>query len=158
MLVIRLQRQGRSGHAHFRVVVQDSRWSPKRGKVVAHLGSYDPHTKAVILDKEKAALYLKNGAQPSERIVVLFENEGLKLPSWAAKPAKKEGKTRNPEKLRKNQPKEEKLAVAEEASDEKPEDAEAATPEQTSTEPAETKAEQQPETAEKPEEDEAAKA
>ena len=129
MLAIRLQRQGRSGHAHFRVVVQDSRWSPKRGKVIAHLGSYDPHTKAVVLDKEKADLYLKNGAQPSPRVVVLMKKEGVKLPAWVSEPAKKEGKIRNPEKLRKNQPKEEKPAEAEEAA-EKPTEVEPSQPEQ----------------------------
>ena len=57
MLVIRMQRTGRAGHAMFRVVVQDSRRTPTSGKVVAALGSYDPHTKAVTLDKDKAQFY-----------------------------------------------------------------------------------------------------
>jgi small subunit ribosomal protein S16 len=122
VLAIRLQRQGRSGHAHYRVVVQDSRWSPKRGKVVAHIGSYDPHNKTAILDKEKAESYLKNGAHPSERVAILLQNEGVKLPKWVDNPAKKEGKIRNPEKLRKNQPKEEKPAEPAAASEEKVED------------------------------------
>jgi len=51
----------------FRVVVQDSRVTPTSGKVVAFLGSYDPHAKTAVLDKEKAATFLKNGAQPSDR-------------------------------------------------------------------------------------------
>ena len=55
MLVIRLQRTGRKGHAMFRIVVQDSRQTPTSGKVVARLGSYNPHNKEVIIDKEKAA-------------------------------------------------------------------------------------------------------
>ena len=58
MLTIRMQRTGRKGHAMFRVVVQDSRQTPTSGKVVAPLGSYDPHAKTVILNKEKAAFYL----------------------------------------------------------------------------------------------------
>ena len=53
MLVIRLQRTGRKGHAQFCIVVQDSRRTPTSGAIVAALGSYNPHDKTVILDKEK---------------------------------------------------------------------------------------------------------
>lgn len=112
MLTIRMQRTGRKGHAMFRIVVQDSRVTPTSGKVVEYLGSYDPHAKAIILDKDKAAQFLKNGAQPSDRVARLFESEGVSLPAWYKKPAPKSGTLRNPEKLRKNQPKE---AVAPEA-------------------------------------------
>lgn len=104
MLVIRMQRTGRKGHAQFRVVVQDSRRTPTSGKVVASLGSYNPHTKTTTLDKEKASFYLEHGAQPTERVVRLLKAEGVKLPSWVKDAAKKDGKLRNPEKLRKNRP------------------------------------------------------
>ena len=110
MLVIRLQRTGRKGHAQFRVVVQDSRRTPTSGKIVAQVGTYDPHTKTVNLDKERAQHYLDHGAQPSDRVVFIFEKEGVKLPSWVSKASKKEGKIRNAEKLRRNQPKEEPKA------------------------------------------------
>ena len=106
MLTIRMQRTGRKGHAMFRVVVQDARRTPTSGKVVALLGSYDPHAKAVSIDKEKAATFLTNGAQPSERVARLLQSEGVKLPSWVKISENKAGKLRNPEKLRKNQPKE----------------------------------------------------
>ena len=116
MLVIRLQRTGRKGHAQFRVVVQDSRRTPSSGKIVAQVGTYDPHTKVATLDKERAQHYLDHGAQPSDRVVLIFSKEGMKLPSWVAKPAKQTGKIRHQEKLRRNQPKEEKVEapVAEE--------------------------------------------
>jgi small subunit ribosomal protein S16 len=113
MLAIRMQRTGRKGHAMFRVVVQDSHVTPTSGKVVALLGSYDPHAKTTTLDKEKAAAFLTNGAQPSERVVRLFQSEGIKLPKWVTTNAAKAGKLRNPEKLRKNQPKQEAPAEAE---------------------------------------------
>ena len=116
MLAIRLQRTGRKGHAMFRVVVQDSRRTPTSGKIVAQLGTYDPHSKAVSLDGEKASFYLSNGAQPSPRVVRLFQGEGVKLPSWVAVSDKKSGVIRNLEKLRRNQPKEE--AVSEPAATE----------------------------------------
>ena len=104
MLAIRLQRTGRKGHAMFRVVVQDSRRTPGSGRVVAQLGSYDPHAKVVTLDKEKAATYLKNGAQPSSRVVSIFKAEGVALPEWVTKAVAKTRGTRNPDKLRKNRP------------------------------------------------------
>lgn len=115
MLVIRLQRTGRKGHAQFRVVVQDSRRTPTSGRIVAALGSYNPHNKEVILDKEKAALYLKNGAQPSDRVVRLLQAEKVALPAWVKLPTTKEGKLRNAEKLRRNRPAEEAAPVVEEA-------------------------------------------
>jgi small subunit ribosomal protein S16 len=110
MLVIRLQRTGRKGHAQFRVVVQDSRRTPTSGKIVAQVGTYDPHTKTVNLDKERTQHYLDHGAQPSDRVVLILEKEGVKLPKWVVKPGKKEGVVRHAEKLRRNQPKEEPKA------------------------------------------------
>jgi small subunit ribosomal protein S16 len=107
MLAIRMQRTGRKGHAMFRVVVQDAHRTPTSGKVVAALGSYDPHAKQVVLDKEKASFYLEHGAQPSERAARLLQSEGVKLPKWVRLAASKERTVRNPDKLRKNQPKEE---------------------------------------------------
>lgn len=107
MLVIRLQRTGRKGHAQFRVVVQDSRRTPSSGRVVALLGSYNPHTKTAQLNTELAAQYLSNGAQPSDRVVRLFQAEKIALPAWVKLAAPKTGKLRNPEKLRRNQPKKE---------------------------------------------------
>ncbi len=114
MLVIRMQRTGRKGHAQFRVVVQDSRRTPTSGNIVAALGHFDPHTKEVVLDKEKAAFYLNNGAQPSERVVRILKGEGVKLPKWVIAEPKKAGVIRNVEKLRRNRPAEPE-APAEEA-------------------------------------------
>lgn len=119
MLAIRMQRTGRKGHAMFRVIVQDARLTPTSGKVVALLGSYDPHAKTIVLDKEKAAEFVKNGAQPSERVALLLKKEGVKLPEWVTVDSKKAGKLRNPEKLRKNQPKD-VAPVVEEAAAEAP--------------------------------------
>lgn len=114
MLTIRMQRTGRKGFATFRVVVQDSRFSPTSGRVVAKIGHYNPHTKETVIDKEKAEEYLKNGAQPSPRVIRLLQAEKVNLPDWvelSVNDAKRT--TRNPEKLRKNQPKTEVSAVEE---------------------------------------------
>lgn len=116
MLAIRMQRTGRKGHAQFRVVVQDSRQTPTSGRVVASLGSYNPHTKVANLDTEKATQYVLNGAQPSERVAQLLQKEGVKLPSWVkVADTSKQKATKNLDKLRKNQPAEEVIAEVEAA-------------------------------------------
>lgn len=102
MLAIRMQRTGRKGHAMFRVVVQDSRVTPTSGRVVALIGSYDPHAKTTIIAKDKAVYYLEHGAQPSARVVSLFVKEGMKMPKWVVAPDAKKRAIRNPDKLRKN--------------------------------------------------------
>ena len=121
MLVIRLQRTGRKGHASFRVVVQNSRQTPTSSKVVELLGSYDPHTKAMTIKQDRAAFYLEHGAQPSERVAKLLKEAGVKLPKWLETAAKKTAITRHPEKLRKNRPAEEVAAEPEEVPAAKPE-------------------------------------
>ena len=129
MLVIRLQRTGRSGHAQFRVVVQDVRQTPTSGKVVASLGAYNPHAKELNIDIEKTKVFLANGAQPSGRLASLLEKQGIKLPKWVQLTEKKQKTTRNPEKLRKNQPADAKALADEpakpEMTEDKPADAEA---------------------------------
>lgn len=117
MLAIRMQRTGRKGHAMFRIVVQESRYTPTSGKVVAQLGHYDPHTKNVSLDQEKATFYLSNGAQPSDRAARLLQKEGIALPNWVALSTERSRTIRNAEKLRSNQPKAE---VSEEAAEATP--------------------------------------
>lgn len=105
MLAIRMQRTGRKGHAQYRVVVQESRWAPTSGRVVARIGAYNPHSKQATLDKEKVKFYLNNGAQPSPKVARILSTEGVELPSWYTKPTEKNREIRNKDKLRKNQPK-----------------------------------------------------
>ncbi len=120
MLAIRLQRLGRKGYPVYRIAVQESQRHPSSGRVVAYIGSYNPHTKAVNIDVEKVEKYLSTGAQPSPRVVKLLIDEKVKLPAWVQKAGKKDKSTRNPEKLRKNQPEEPKEEAPTEA--EKPEE------------------------------------
>ncbi len=107
-----MQRKGRKGHAMFRMVVQDSRYTPTSGKVVAYLGSYNPHNKEVILDKEKASFYLEHGAKPSQRIVGILRNEKVSLPAWVADIKPSAGSIRFPDKRRSTTPKIEEEVVA----------------------------------------------
>lgn len=114
MLAIRLQRLGRKAYPVYRIAVQESQRHPSSGRVVAYVGSYNPHTKANSVNVELAQKYLDNGAQPSPRVVKLLKDAGVKLPVWVKQ--FEGGKTkvvRHADKLRKNQPKEE--PVVEEA-------------------------------------------
>ena len=108
MLAIRLQRVGRAGYPTYRLAVQESQRHPSSGRVVAYVGSYNPHTKAVTVQVEAAQKYINNGAQPTPRVAELIKEAGVNLPAWADKKlVEKKKAIRNPEKLRKNQPKEE---------------------------------------------------
>lgn len=118
MLAIRLQRLGRKGYPVYRLAVQESQRHPSSGRVVAYVGSYNPHTKESNVQVEAAQKFLDNGAQPTPRVVKLLKEAGVKLPKWVKEPAADKQKSiRNAEKLRKNQPKEEPVeeAPAEEA-------------------------------------------
>ncbi len=115
MLAIRLQRLGRKGYPVYRLAVQEAQRHPSSGRVVAYVGSYNPHTKEASVQVETAQKYLDNGAQPSPRVVKLLRDAGVKLPKWVNEPVVNKQKTiRNAEKLRKNQPEEEIEEVVEE--------------------------------------------
>jgi small subunit ribosomal protein S16 len=116
MIAIRLQRVGRRGLAHYRLIVQDSRFHPTREKIIARVGSYDPHAKTAAINKEQIEKYLNNGAQPSDRVVRILVKEGVKMPKWVKMPETNKAKTlKNADKLRRNVVKEEVVADEPEA-------------------------------------------
>lgn len=131
-----MQRTGRKGHAMFRVVVQDSRRTPTSGKVIATLGSYDPHGKNVNLDKERAEHFLNHGAQPSDRVARLLQAEGVKLPGWVKLSADKQRTVRNADKRRSTAPAPEVEEVPAEEPSVEESPAEQPAPETTADEPA----------------------
>lgn len=113
MLAIRMQRLGRKAAPVYRLAVQEAQRHPSSGRVVAYVGSYNPHTKESKINKEKVEFYLKNGAQPTPRVVRVLTEQKVELPSWVKQvKTDRAAKLRNPEKLRKNQPKEEAVAEA----------------------------------------------
>lgn len=73
MVKIRLQRQGKKKAPFYHIVVADSR-SPRDGKVIARVGTYDPMTKpsTIVLDKEKTEKWIKNGAKPTDTVKALI--------------------------------------------------------------------------------------
>ena len=117
MLAIRLQRLGRKAYPVYRLAVQEAQRHPSSGRVVAYVGTYNPHTKEANVQVEAAQRYLDNGAQPTPRVVKLLKEAGVKLPKWVKEhDASKSKVVKKADKLRKNQPKEEAVeAPTEEA-------------------------------------------
>ena len=75
MVKIRLQRQGAKKAPFYHIVVADSR-SPRDGKIIEKIGTYDPMTEpsTIKLDKEKFENWVKNGAKPTDTVKQLVEN------------------------------------------------------------------------------------
>ncbi|MCC2631679.1 MAG: ribosomal protein [Patescibacteria group bacterium] len=78
MLSIRLTRTGKIHAPHYRIVVQEKR-SKLNGKSIDIIGHYHPAQagKLLVIDKEKAEKWLKNGAQPSDTVTNLFVKQGI---------------------------------------------------------------------------------
>ena len=78
MLKIRLRRMGAKKAPFYRIVVADSR-SPRDGAFVEEIGYYNPTSDPAELkvDNEKAAQWIKNGAQPTETVKVLLKKAGI---------------------------------------------------------------------------------
>ena len=74
MVKIRLQRQGAKKAPFYHIVVADSR-SPRDGRIIEKIGSYNPMTDpaTIVLDKEKVAEWIKNGAKPTDTVKDLIE-------------------------------------------------------------------------------------
>lgn len=97
-LVIRLARGGAKKRPIYRIVVADSRF-PRDGRFIERLGQYNPllpkdNENRVILDSERAAHWLGQGAKPSDRVARFLDAAGLmkRTPSNnpnKAKPGKK---------------------------------------------------------------------
>ena len=77
MLKIRLRRMGAKKAPFYRIVVADSR-SPRDGAFVVEIGYYNPTSDPAELkvDNEKAAQWIKNGAQPTDTVRGLLKKSG----------------------------------------------------------------------------------
>jgi len=82
---IRLRRIGAKKHPFYRLVVADSR-SPRDGKFIEILGTYDPMTEPVKLnlDQDKIKAWLQKGARPSDTARAFLIGQGM-LPKESAK-------------------------------------------------------------------------
>ncbi len=137
-LKIRLARGGSKKRPFYRIVVADSR-SPRDGRFIDKIGSYDPRLpkdseQRVQVDAEKAADWIRKGAQPTERVARFLSQvtpEGADQPVWSwthgnnpnkgepgAKAKEREEERAEKERARKEAEEEAKNAPAEETASE----------------------------------------
>ena len=78
MVKIRLRRMGAKKAPFYRVVVADSR-SPRDGRCIEEIGTYNPLTNPAVvsIDVEKAQNWIKNGAQPTDTVRGLVKKAGV---------------------------------------------------------------------------------
>ena len=74
----RLTRFGSKKKPFYRIVVADER-SPRDGRFIEKVGSYDPLKvpAQVILDKEKIRTWYEKGVRPTKTVESLFKKEGV---------------------------------------------------------------------------------
>ena len=87
---IRLQRHGKKGKPFFHIVAADAR-SPRDGKFIERIGSYNPNTNpaTIVLDTDKAVTWLFNGAQPTDTARAILSYKGVLYKAHLNKGVKK---------------------------------------------------------------------
>ena len=75
---IRLRRMGQKKAPFYRIIVADSK-SPRDGRFIEEIGTYDPNTNPSIynVNEEAAKKWLANGAQPTEVVGKIFKLAGI---------------------------------------------------------------------------------
>ena len=75
---IRLRRMGQKKAPFYRIVVSDAR-SPRDGRVIEEIGTYDPtkDPSEFNVNAEAAKKWLNNGAQPTEVVGKIFKAAGI---------------------------------------------------------------------------------
>jgi len=78
-VVIRMKRMGRKNREYYRICASDRR-SPRDGRVIEELGTYDPHVPETdarcTLNGPRVDYWLSVGAQPSHAVRVLIKKYG----------------------------------------------------------------------------------
>ena len=150
-LKIRLSRGGSKKRPFYRVVVADAR-APRDGRYIEKLGTYNPRLpkdseERVNIDGEKAAEWIRKGAQPTERVARFLsqiEVDGKPIVEWkhGNNPKKGEPGTKAKERLEEKAEKEAARKEAEEEAKRAAEEAKNAPAEEEA--PAEAEAEEAP--------------
>jgi small subunit ribosomal protein S16 len=81
MVKIRLRRTGRKHYHTFRIVATETT-SPRDGRFIENLGTYNPNLKNddenhVVINKERVEYWLGKGAQPSDTVWSLLRKQGI---------------------------------------------------------------------------------
>ncbi|MBX9796384.1 30S ribosomal protein S16 [Sphingomonas sp.] len=115
-LSIRLSRGGSKKRPYYRVVVADAR-APRDGRFIEKIGTYNPllakdSPERVKLDNDRAAHWLKMGAQPTDRVARFLDAAGIRERAARNNPKKAEPGDKAKERAEERA---EKLKAAEEA-------------------------------------------
>lgn len=75
---IRLKRMGKKKAPFYRIVVADGR-SPRDGRFIEEIGTYDPNKEPseFKVNEEAAKRWLNNGAQPTDVVGKIFKAAGI---------------------------------------------------------------------------------
>ncbi|MEM9289961.1 MAG: 30S ribosomal protein S16 [Pseudomonadota bacterium] len=116
-ITMRLARGGAKKRPIYRIVVADSRFK-RDGRFIERIGQYNPllpkdHENRVILDTERAAHWLGQGAQPSDRVARFLDAAGLMKRTAKNNPQKAKPGKKAQERLDALREKEEEAAAAE---------------------------------------------
>ena len=76
MVRIRLARHGAKKHPFYRIVVANSE-SPRDGRYIDQIGTYDPSKPEIKFQTEKLAKWRSKGARPSETVAQLIRQAGV---------------------------------------------------------------------------------
>ncbi len=75
---IRLKRMGSKKFPYYRIIVADSR-SPRNGKFIEEIGTYDPLKNPSLLNvkKERVDYWISNGAKATAVLSRLFKRDNI---------------------------------------------------------------------------------
>lgn len=77
MLMMRLQRIGRTNEPHFRVVIVDKKHSPKSGKFIDIVGSYNPKSGAIEVKADLVKEWIGKGVKLSDTVHNFLISKGV---------------------------------------------------------------------------------
>ena len=115
-LKIRLSRGGAKKRPFYRIVVADARM-PRDGRFVERIGAFDPlkakdDASRLVVDIEKAKAWLAKGAQPTDRVLRLFDGLGIAKREAHNNPVKAQPKKKAQERVAATAAAAEKAAAA----------------------------------------------
>jgi small subunit ribosomal protein S16 len=75
---IRLARAGTTKNPFYRIVVADQR-SPRGGRFIERVGTFDPRRPEVRLDSARLQHWIERGAQPSHTVALIIKEEAKRV-------------------------------------------------------------------------------
>src|ERR1700735_4074681 len=117
MLAMRMTRHGTKKRPFYHIVVADSR-CPRAGRFIEKIGSYNPmlkkeDPKRVTFVEERVKHWIKNGAQPSDRVARFLHTAGLgPKVTWSETQKKSAPRAKTQERMKLEAAEAEKAAAA----------------------------------------------